>query len=691
MPSNFFVKIESLKDKISSYAVEVLKESGVKELFPPQELALPYVLNRENLILAVPTASGKTLVAEIAMVCEILRGGKCLYITPLRALANEKFENFKKWEKIGIKVGISTGDYESIDAHLANSDIIVTTAEKADSLLRNRSFWLRDITCLVVDEIHLLDSDDRGHVLEVFITKMRKMKPDIWILGLSATVPNVAEIADWLNAKFVQSNWRPVPLFYGVFCDNTLEVFKDGFTMKKVATLEEIVEDCVSNGEGVLIFESTRKSAESLALKLSDISAKLCNCDDLAEEILEENDGEMSKKLAECVRRGSAFHHAGLLSGQRKIVEDAFRRGRIKILVSTPTLAAGVNLPARRVIIKSLYRYDGYSRKIKVAEFKQMAGRAGRPGMDEIGEAIVVVSKKDREVAIEKFIKGESEKVISKLAVESKLRFHCLSLICDGFNDFEEIKKFFNATLFAKQSDFPEFEILRVVRQLENWEMVRIEEKIVPTRLGSLVSKLYIDPLTGFIFYDCAKRFDELSELATLHVICRTPDMERLSLRKGDDWIEDLAFKRRKELTYVPPEYSIDYEWFLEEFKTALCIYDWINELNENEICEKFSIAPGDLRRLCETAEWLAHAFTRITSDFGKKFPNLETRIRYGVKGELLELVSIKNIGRVRARKLYNSGIKTKSDLLANPQKVAKLIGEKIAEKVLRDIDSFKP
>ncbi|MFN3384090.1 MAG: DEAD/DEAH box helicase [Archaeoglobaceae archaeon] len=685
------MKIESLKDKISSYAVEVLKENGIKELFPPQELALPYVFNRENLILAVPTASGKTLVAEIAMVCEILRGGKCLYITPLRALANEKFENFKKWEKIGIRVGISTGDYESIDAHLANSDIVVTTAEKADSLLRNRSFWLRDVTCLVVDEIHLLDSDDRGHVLEVFITKMRKMKPDIWILGLSATVPNVAEIADWLNAKFVQSDWRPVPLFYGIFCDNTLEMFKDGFTMKRTARLEEIVEDCVSNGEGVLIFESTRKSAESLALKLSDISAKLCNCDDLAEEILDENDGEMSKKLAECVRKGSAFHHAGLLSGQRRIVEDAFRKGRIKILVSTPTLAAGVNLPARRVIIKSLYRYEGYSRKIKVSEFKQMAGRAGRPGMDEIGEAIVVVSKKDREIAIEKFIKGESEKVISKLAVESKLRFHCLSLICDGFNDFEEIKEFFNATLFAKQSDFPEFEILRVIRQLENWEMVKVKEKITPTKLGSLVSKLYIDPLTGFIFYDCAKRFDELSEIAALHVICRTPDMERLSLRKGDDWIEDLAFKLREELTYVPSEYSIDYEWFLGEFKTALCIYDWINELNENEICEKFLIAPGDLKRLCETAEWLAHAFTRITSEFGKKFPNLEARIRYGVKEELLELVSIRNIGRVRARKLYNSGIKTKSDVLANPRKVANLIGEKIAEKVLRDIDSFKP
>ncbi|MEM4472290.1 MAG: DEAD/DEAH box helicase [Archaeoglobaceae archaeon] len=685
------MNIEELADKISSYAVEVLKESGIRELFPPQIEALPYIFRRENLILAFPTAAGKTLVAEIAMISEILRGGRCLYITPLRALASEKFENFKKWEKIGVQIGISTGDYESVEEHLADSDIVVTTAEKADSLLRNRAFWIRYVTCLVIDEIHMLDSEDRGHLLEVFITKMRRLKPDIWILGLSATAPNVSEIADWLGASFVQSDWRPVPLFYGVFCENVLELFKDGKVEKKRTSFENLIRECVERDEGVLIFESTRKSAESLALKLSEISREYCDCKDLAEEILEENDGEMSRKLAECVRKGSAFHHAGLLNGQRKIVEKAFRDGRIKILVATPTLAAGVNLPARRVIVKSLYRYDGYSRKIKVSEFKQMAGRAGRPGMDVIGEAIVVVGRKDREIAIEKYIKGEPERIISKLGVETKLRFHCLSLICDGYSNIEDIMAFFNETLFAKQNELLAFEVEKVIRQLEKWEMVKIEEKIIPTKLGFLVSKLYIDPLTGFIFYDCARNFDELSEIAMLHVLCRTPNMEKIGVKRSDEWIEDLAFKHRKELTYFPSQYSIDYDWFLMEFKTALCLRDWINEVDENLICEKFSIAPGDLRRICETAEWLAHAFARIANEIGKKFPNLEKRIRYGVKEELLDLVSIRNIGRVRARKLFNAGIKNKEDIIANPSKVARLIGEKIAEKILREINSLKP
>ena len=685
------MKVEELAERISRYAVEILKENGIEELFPPQESAVPFIFNRDNLILSLPTAAGKTLIAELAMISEILRGGKCLYITPLRALASEKFESFRKWEKIGVSVGISTGDYESVDSHLAKADIVVTTAEKADSLLRNRAFWIRDISCLVVDEIHLIDSEDRGHTLEILIAKMRKMKPDLWILGLSATAPNVSELAEWLNANYIQSFWRPVPLYYGILSGDTIEIYRDGTIYKAKKSFEEIVEECVSEGNGVLIFESTRKYAESLAEKLSEISAKYCQGKELAENILEENDGEMSKKLAECVKKGSAFHHAGLLSGQRRIVEEGFRSGALRILVATPTLAAGVNLPAKRVIIKSIYRYDGYSKRIKVSEFKQMAGRAGRPGMDEIGEAIVVASKKDKELVLKNYIEGEPERITSKLGVESKIRFHCLSLICDGFaTDMESLKEFFDSTLFAKQSDVHEFELERAIRQLENWGMVEFRSKIVSTKLGSIVSKLYIDPLTGFIFYDNLRKYEGLSEISALHLICRTPDMEKLSLRREDDWVEDLAFKLRKDLTYCPSEHSVDYEWFLLEVKTALCLRDWINEVDENEICEKFSIAPGDLRRIVETAEWLSHALSRIASDFGKSVPNLETRIRYGVKEELLDLVSIRNIGRVRARKLYNAGIRCKEDIIANKSKIGRIIGEKIAEKVLRELDSLK-
>jgi helicase len=446
-----------------------------------------------------------------------------------------------------------------------------------------------------------------------------------------------------------------------------------------------------------LIFDSTRRNAEATAKRLSTVTMKFINPnenEDIAKKILEENEGEMSRNLADCIRLGSAFHHAGLLNSQRKIVEDAFRDGRIKVVVSTPTLSAGVNLPARRVIIKSYYRFEGYgSVPIKVMEYKQMAGRAGRPGMDPRGEAILVVrNKSEKSSVFERYIFGRPEDIESKLGAETHLRFHTLSLISEEFaRTMDELIEFFSDTFFFYQNQVsPVFEIERVVGQLEKWGFIENESGVLlPTSTGSLVSKLYIDPLSGFIFIDCLKRFDDLSEIATLHLICRTPDMEKLYLKKSDDWVEDEAFSVRDELTYYPSGYSIDYDWFLREFKTALCIQEWINEEDEDTICEKFGISPGDLRRIIESAEWLSYSLRRIAENMNyhsNTLKNLDFRIKYGIKGELIDLVGIKGVGRVRARKLYNAGIKSYDDILSNEEKISTILGKKIAENIINEV-----
>jgi len=202
--------VEELEDRISKYAVKILKSRGIERLFPPQKLAIERGLfSSRNMVVAVPTASGKTLIAELAMLKEVIHGGKCLYVVPLRALASEKYESFKDWEKIGIKVGITTGDYESKDEWLEDCDIVVTTAEKADSLIRNKASWIGRVSCLVVDEVHLLDSAKRGPNLEILISRMKDRR----IVALSATIPNARELAEWLNAECIESDWRPVPLY----------------------------------------------------------------------------------------------------------------------------------------------------------------------------------------------------------------------------------------------------------------------------------------------------------------------------------------------------------------------------------------------------------------------------------------------------------------------------------------------
>ncbi|MEM1767180.1 MAG: DEAD/DEAH box helicase, partial [Candidatus Bathyarchaeia archaeon] len=187
---------------------EILIQGGIIELNPPQVEAIRAgVLEGRNLVLASPTASGKTLIAELCAMKHVLeRDGKVLYLTPLRALANEKYEEFNKYSSIikpngeRVSVGITTGDYDSADPWLERYDIIVATNEKADSLLRHRAKWIDDISLVVADEVHLLNEADRGPTLEIVLARFMQINPEIQILALSATISNAEEIAEWLKA-----------------------------------------------------------------------------------------------------------------------------------------------------------------------------------------------------------------------------------------------------------------------------------------------------------------------------------------------------------------------------------------------------------------------------------------------------------------------------------------------------------
>src|SRR5665647_1674902 len=202
--------------KIAELAVpepvkEVLLDLGIQELFPPQEETIRAgVLEGRNIVLASPTASGKTLVAELCALKHILEtGGKVIYLSPLRALSREKFEHFHKYTSIKkvddrkISVGISTGDFDSADNWLERYDVIVTTNEKADSLLRHRDKWMDSISLVIADEIHLLNEAGRGPTLEIVLARLLQVNPNIQILALSATINNVDEIAGWLNATYI--------------------------------------------------------------------------------------------------------------------------------------------------------------------------------------------------------------------------------------------------------------------------------------------------------------------------------------------------------------------------------------------------------------------------------------------------------------------------------------------------------
>ncbi len=214
------------RKKIPPRIYAELEKRGFTQLRPAQAKAIAAGLfEGKNLLICTPTASGKTLVAELAALQAIYHDkGKALYVVPLRALASEKHKTFSK-DYPHLKIGLSSGDVDSSDAYLEQHDLIITTSEKLDSLLRHRAPWLPHVRVAVFDEIHLLNDVDRGPTLEVVITILRNLLPKLQIIALSATIGNPKELAAWLGARLVEDSWRPVRLDKGIYFDGRIEFY----------------------------------------------------------------------------------------------------------------------------------------------------------------------------------------------------------------------------------------------------------------------------------------------------------------------------------------------------------------------------------------------------------------------------------------------------------------------------------
>jgi len=371
-----------MKD-IDKLPKEVIQD--FKELRPCQIKAIKSgLLKGKNLLICTPTASGKTLVAEIAAIKRV-NLGKCIYIVPLKALALEKHQNFKK-KYPNLKVSVSIGDLDSSDPWLLDSDIIITTSEKMESLIRHGSPWISKVSTIIIDEIHLLNDAERGPTLEILITLLKKILPNAQLIGLSATIGNPKELAKWLEANLVVDEWRPIKLFQGVYVDDKIDFFKkkeDLVVPLKTEPAVDLAIDTIRKNKQALVFCNSKRSAEATAERIAKLQTLKPELKKISDDILKvlSSPTRQCRRLSFCIKHGIAFHHAGLPSKQRATIEDAFRNKQIKIICCTPTLAMGISMDAFRTIIKSLKRYSsrwGYM-WIPVLEYHQCAGRAGRP------------------------------------------------------------------------------------------------------------------------------------------------------------------------------------------------------------------------------------------------------------------------------------------------------------------------
>ncbi len=1072
--------------------VSILFKQGIEELYPPQAESIGAALAGKNIVLAIPTAAGKSLIAYLAAVKSVMAGGKALYIVPLRALASEKYDDLKEFDSLGIKTGLAVGDYDTPDPTLERYDIIIATSEKADSLLRHKTSWLKRLTTVVADEVHLINDGDRGPTLEVTLAKMRQVNPRAQIIALSATIRNSDELADWLEAEHFRSEWRPVPLKQGI-CWNDKIHFTDGSSRPVPPEGEELlalVMDTVREGGQCLIFVNTRRSTEALATSLASRLKQAIEpkerekLAEMAEDLSKRQDEptSMVARLAKCVEGGAAFHNAGLTNDQRRMVETNFKKGKIKCIVATPTLclhpdtrittlrgpikisdlkkgdevlthrgrfrkvigtskrhfdgnlmevkadgmlpvlmtpehkvlrntryrfghhgkdgvwhkivrsepewvqakelkiddevqvplevpeflpdggtlvlpihdmnfvgrnqfgsvfphpsarpvphllelsedharffglyvaegftarnggigfaiatyeqdltdfisrcmrdsfhlvpkvkdhsrhrrivgacskalaqfldrsfgrgatkkhfpeymvrapldaikglvrgawegdgtidprrwavsrfstvsprlaeqmsrmlrrlgympstrtskprgmgkntqyllaiagtqgarflveimgvspdeiqkgnrtyntknlvgmsfrspirrirrvpydgdvfnlhvegdesyvcsfafsvhnSAGINLPARRVVVRDLSRFDVTygNAPIPVLEIKQMCGRAGRPRYDKFGEAILIAKKEeDIKELTDAYFLSKPEAIVSKLGTEPALRVHILASIATEHTKTErEIFDFIGSTFFAHCEDIENIrdKVVGVLSFLEREGFITAKDTLRATLFGKRTSDLYIDPLSAVKMRDHLESELE-SNFAHLWAVCSTPDMPKLYLRRGDyQWVDEkIVFEG---LTF-PVD---DYDFMMAEVKTAALLEDWMDERPENDITKRFSIGPGDIRRMTEQARWLLYSMQELARIFNKArvrpVSRLVLRETYGVKEELLPLVELRGVGRVRGRALFSRGYKTLRDLQkAEAGDIARIpsIGPAVARKI---------
>lgn len=485
------------------------KEWGINNLHPPQAEAAPSILSGRNTLVAIPTASGKSLLAYMAIVKRLSEGhkqSKAIYIVPLKALAMEKYEELSEIAKaMDLKIGLGIGDATAEAKNIDECNILVCTSEKLDSLLRHKAELITNLTCVVADEFHLLNDASRGPTLEINLTRLRHIRPNAQLIALSATVGNCEALAKWLDADLIQSEWRPVALEYSTFHDFHVEprkiqssnVDEDLSELGPPRTLDglkshpvwSVVSDGLDSQSQVLMFVGTRRSAQSEAKNLAKRVRKRLEKEDperlerlkeVANRLEGRSQSNLAEQLVHSMSGGVAFHHAGLTSGQRKEVEKAFKSGLLVALTATPTLAAGVNLPARRVLVRDLKRWDdGMSRPLPVMEVRQMLGRAGRPKYDTRGEAWVYCKGTDGwEVAdsvSDRYFFGPVEDISSKLANEPAMRMHLLaSIATGGLVHKGSIEHFFSSTFLG--STMPRSQLRERLNTMLDW---LVEERFI--------------------------------------------------------------------------------------------------------------------------------------------------------------------------------------------------------------------
>jgi helicase len=635
-----------------------------KSLNPAQQQVIDHGLLTSGFscILQMPTSSGKTWLAKQAIISSVKAGFRSVYITPLRALAEELMRQWTE-EFDSISIGIFTGDYGRTGVHFPKSyhdaRILIMTPERMDSCTRNwRSHWswIPEVDLVVVDEIHLLGDVGRGARLEGTISRFRRLNPFCRILGLSATLGNREELADWLGGVEFASDWRPVPLKWRVSRYRRAD--------EKPALLLHEARTMMETGGQSLVFVQSRRRSEVLSKLLSDRGLR------------------------------AQYHHAGLGQTERRSVEDSFRGRTTQVLVATGTLEMGLNLPARQVVLYDLQAFDGSGfSPLSTNTVWQRAGRAGRPGLDESGEVVLMAPSWDHNA--HRYSVGRFERIESGMSQSAALSEQILVEVQSGLaRSSVQLVRVFDSSLANFQGCRPPIdaaisEMLRagMLSEDEREKEETGEQRLRTTRLGRIAIRHMLRPQTILSFREFLLLEAEFTHFDLLVIAACTDDCEPILPVDFEELelLEDRLSKCRTHLFQKPKE-----DWrqlttkrgkrLLTALKAAVVLLHWTNTGDIEAVSTEHDCYAFELLRLCESMDRLllaAAAVDELThppangpseesrggEPVNPRIQLLRQMVLNGVDEQAAELTCVGGIGAKWARKLVNAGITGLLDL----------------------------
>ena len=633
-----------------------------------QREALPALVGKEgNVVVSAPTASGKTVLAELAICRALDRGETALFVAPLRALTNEKEAEWERFESLGYSVYVVTGERDLNSRRAKRADVLVMTPEKVDSATRKHDSpkyeFITDVACCVIDEVHLLDADRRGSVLEVAVSRLRRLcEPRI--VALSATMGNVRDVAEWLDAPpectfDFGSDYRPVDLHADVRTYTHGEnAFADKY--RRLYRALDIAEPHLREEGQALVFVASRQDTVRAAEKARDELASRdvpmaargdSDFQGRAEEL--EN-----TSLRRSVTDGVAFHHAGLSKHDKDLIEGWFREGSIELLFSTSTLAWGVNLPARCVVLRDTKHHDPLKGEVDMSplDVLQMLGRAGRPGYDNVGYAWVICDGAEADKY--RRLLREGKPIESRLAED--LDAHLNAEIAMGtIRDVGDVMDWLETTFAfvrAENGSNPgaveslREQVRETLAELRDRGFVETDDlRVSATPLGTLASSYYLRLPT-------ASRFEALAGTnpdtgAILETVAASAAFDSVNARQAErDAIDDVLGSRVADLDAGT--------------RKVLAILD--ASMTGSTPTELGS----DAWVIRQNALRLLGALRAFLDRFGgpheaNRASRVAARVENGVSEAAAALTAIDGVGPGRASKLAGEGIETPSDVVA--------------------------